>query len=452
MKRKEVRFTPFNIREVGEEGTFEGYASVFDAVDSYNSRFIKGCFTRTIQHRKGVVPLLDEHGAQIGQSTSLEEDDYGLRVRGELFISTNPQEEVRAARERYVIMRRRQQRGSPQPMSFGFMVNQDTYVEGIREIKEVDLVEVSMVTVPAQPLAGVFGVRSAGEYAAITLPLNDLISDEVFAALRDIDEEVLLSREDTLRLVVLDNIHERNPEVARVLLERSLVSHGTVNLDEFSVLEARDFDEIVLAVRSDALTSAFDVLAGELPYTRSALNAAPRVPLVRVQKGEGQKVLDTLPAISFRNIPVTELSWATRSNQAVTFALADPVDTPDSEVSEAADTRAGAVLSRKNRQKIKDVSKMLGDASTLLASLVADEDDAARDDEPQETRAQPADTQLDPPALGVSQPADTRADPSALENENAGSDEIQAFLSQMLTRAEQVSLETQIYNQLTHKN
>jgi flagellum-specific peptidoglycan hydrolase FlgJ len=163
-------------------------------------------------------------------------------------------------------------------------------------------------------------------------------------------------------------------------------------------------------------------------------------------------VLDALPDIAFRNIPVTELSWATRSNQPVTFALADPVDTPVSEVSETADTRAGAVLSRKNRQKLKDVSKMLGDASTLLASLVADESDAARDDEPQETRTQPADTPPDPSALGVSQPADTRADPSALENETAGSDEIQDFLSQMLTRAEQVSLETQIYNQLTHKN
>lgn len=450
MKRKEVRFTPFNIREVGEEGTFEGYASVFDAVDSYNSRFIKGCFTRTIQHRKGVVPLLDEHGAQIGQSTSLEEDDYGLRVRGELFISDNPQEEVRAARERYVIMRRRQQRGSPQPMSFGFMVNQDTYVEGIREIKEVDLVEVSMVTVPAQPLAEVFGVRS-GEYAAITLPLSEVMSDEIFAAVRGIEEELLLSREDALRLVVLDNIHERNPEVAKALLKRSHIPHFTVNFDEFSVREAKDFDEIALAVRSDTLDSTFDVLAGELPHTRSALNAVPRVPLARVKKGEGQHVLEKLPAIAFRNIPVTELSWATRQAQPVTFALADPSEVPVSEVKEA-DTRAGAVLSRKNRQKIKDVSKMLGDASTLLASLVADEDDAARDDEPQETRAQPADTQLDPPALGVSQPADTRADPSALENENAGSDEIQAFLSQMLTRAEQVSLETQIYNQLTHKN
>lgn len=147
----------FELKAINEDGTFEGYGSVFGVKDSYDEIVAAGAFAESLDaHRaKGTLPaLLWQHrgGEPIGVYTGMEEDNIGLKVRGQLALKTS-----RGA-EAYELLKMKAISG----LSIGFVTREDNYdrVSGIRTLKKVDLWEVSLVTFPANDAARVQGVKS----------------------------------------------------------------------------------------------------------------------------------------------------------------------------------------------------------------------------------------------------------------------------------------------------
>ncbi len=117
-----------------------GYAAIFDAPDKGGDIVRKGAFARAA---KAGVPLLWQHdrNRRIGFVESLSEDARGLRVIARLDDDETP---VQAGAG----------------LSFGYRVramNKQDY----RELTDLDLIEVSVVTHPMQPLARVLAVEAA---------------------------------------------------------------------------------------------------------------------------------------------------------------------------------------------------------------------------------------------------------------------------------------------------
>jgi len=114
---------------------FAGYAAVFDAVDRGGDVVRRGAFAGARR-----VPLLWQHrGAPVGEIEAIGEDRRGLRVIG---CVEAPE------------LAERLRRGAVTGLSFGYRVKQASRGTP-REITALDLIEVSLVASPMQPLARV---------------------------------------------------------------------------------------------------------------------------------------------------------------------------------------------------------------------------------------------------------------------------------------------------------
>lgn len=150
----------------GGAGTaeFEAYASVFGNVDSYGDVMVKGAFARSLAEwaaKDAPVPALWGHNMSdpdynIGHVVKAEEDDHGLRVKVSIDLDSPKGATV------YRLLKSKRVR----EMSFAFWVKD--YREGekdgayVRYVEDVDLIEVSVVPMGANPEAEVLAVRSAG--------------------------------------------------------------------------------------------------------------------------------------------------------------------------------------------------------------------------------------------------------------------------------------------------
>ena len=157
--QREVRNFSLEIR-AAEDGTVEGYGSVFDVQDSYADVIEKGAFAKSIStHKsaKSMPAMLWQHDSSqpIGVWTSMSEDDNGLRVVGRLAMDTVKGKEAHALLKM----------GALNGLSIGFMTKQYRYDEetDIRTLTEVDLWEVSLVTFPANTQARVTQVKSVDD-------------------------------------------------------------------------------------------------------------------------------------------------------------------------------------------------------------------------------------------------------------------------------------------------
>lgn len=166
------------------EGRFEGYASMFNGVDAYGDTIIPGAYKKTIKRKAGDRPIRmrwNHCGPVIGKWTDMAEDDKGLHVKGEL----TPGHSV--AKDVYASMRH----GAVSGMSIGYIARSAREkADGGRELKEIDLIEISVVEDPAD-----LGARITGMKAVIN-ELDNL--KEIEGWLRD---AAGLSREDATALV-----------------------------------------------------------------------------------------------------------------------------------------------------------------------------------------------------------------------------------------------------------
>ena len=123
---------------------FAGYAAVFDRPDRGGDVVRAGAFARSLA-RGEAVPLLWQHrpGRPIGRIDYLKEDKRGLRVIARL-----------ADAEAAALLKA----GAVRGLSFGYRVRA-AQGEGPRELTELELVEISLVSLPMQPKARVHAVE-----------------------------------------------------------------------------------------------------------------------------------------------------------------------------------------------------------------------------------------------------------------------------------------------------
>ncbi len=118
---------------------FAGYAALFDKRDAGRDTIRRGAFQRTLAERREPLPLFWQHRAdqRIGWIEEVKEDERGLRIVATL---DNPDGGAAAALKR----------GQVTGLSFGFRARQFTRDVQGRELTEVDLFEVSLVSHPMQ--------------------------------------------------------------------------------------------------------------------------------------------------------------------------------------------------------------------------------------------------------------------------------------------------------------
>ncbi len=153
-----LHHSPFEVKFVAETGVFEGYASVFNVTDSVGDKIARGAFADSLMAaaRSGALPpLLWQHDPKqpIGAWREMREDAHGLFVKGELFIA-----DIARAREAYRLLQENIVTG----LSIGYRTLQSHFDEksNTRVLTKIELLEVSMVTFPANEFARVSRVKS----------------------------------------------------------------------------------------------------------------------------------------------------------------------------------------------------------------------------------------------------------------------------------------------------
>jgi len=144
-----------DIKSVDDEtGVFNGYCAVFGNIDSYDEIIEPGAFTKTLKERP-TIPILWQHDTDkpIGVTEDVIEDDHGLLVKGRLNLA------VQQGREAYELVKQ----GALSGLSIGFKTIKDKFEGKIRHLKEIKLYEYSLVTFPANELAGVTSIKSMQE-------------------------------------------------------------------------------------------------------------------------------------------------------------------------------------------------------------------------------------------------------------------------------------------------
>lgn len=156
------------IKAVQEDGFFSGYGAVFGNVDWYNDVILPGAFVKSLEkwaEKNKMPPVLWNHndGEPIGVYTNIYEDEKGLFVEGRLLIDDVPR-----AKSTHALLKA----GAIDGLSIGYKTkkaNQQT--NGIRELIELDLGEISIVTMPANEESLITSVKSKLEDGELpTLP------------------------------------------------------------------------------------------------------------------------------------------------------------------------------------------------------------------------------------------------------------------------------------------
>lgn len=127
---------------------FAGYAGLFDIPDAAHDILRTGAFAKSLSALSEPLPLLWQHRAhqQIGFVEQIGEDARGLRV-----IARIDRPDSRAASMLSA--------GHVSGLSFGYRTLNANYSSNGRELLEVDLFEVSLVSYPLQSRARVHLVQ-----------------------------------------------------------------------------------------------------------------------------------------------------------------------------------------------------------------------------------------------------------------------------------------------------
>ncbi|MEC8124602.1 MAG: HK97 family phage prohead protease [Pseudomonadota bacterium] len=145
------------IKAVQEDGFFSGYGAVFGNVDWYNDVILPGAFTKSLERwrAKGKLPpVLWNHndGEPIGPHKIIQEDEKGLYLEGRLLI-----EDVPRAKSTHALLKEDAISG----LSIGYRTKKSNRrADGVRELIEVELIEISIVTSPANEESLITSVKS----------------------------------------------------------------------------------------------------------------------------------------------------------------------------------------------------------------------------------------------------------------------------------------------------
>jgi uncharacterized protein len=139
-----------------QAGAFSGYASVFGEPDTFGDTIKPGAFRRSLREhatKKTKPGLFWMHDPRepIGVWTELAEDERGLKVAGQLVLETARGSEAHALLKA----------GALDGLSIGFRArSSERGPNGGRVLTDLELVEISLVSLPAASKARVTTVKT----------------------------------------------------------------------------------------------------------------------------------------------------------------------------------------------------------------------------------------------------------------------------------------------------
>jgi len=155
VERRALTGLEFRAAEDGKPATLRGYAAVFNKPSLDLGGFIevvrKGAFSRALSDGSEILALA-HHDTRLvlarrsAGTLTLTEDDVGLLVEIKLAETSHARDVAEDVRARNI-----------EGMSFGFVTRRDAWTAGengqpdVRELLDVELIEVSPVAIPAYP-------------------------------------------------------------------------------------------------------------------------------------------------------------------------------------------------------------------------------------------------------------------------------------------------------------
>ena len=133
------------VKADGDEGSFGGLLSTYGNIDSVGDVCEPGCYDRTVSERGTKRPLLWQHDQAhpIG-SFEITTTEGALAIAGRINLG------VSTGRDAYALLKA----GDIDGLSIGYIARDYDYdSNGVRHLKDVDLLEGSLVTIPANDLA-----------------------------------------------------------------------------------------------------------------------------------------------------------------------------------------------------------------------------------------------------------------------------------------------------------
>ena len=165
LEAAEVKFS------ADKPGFFAGYASKFHGIDAYGDTILPGAYAKTLEGRTRPVQMRWNHrGPVIGKFTTIKEDGVGLYVEGELTPGHSVAEDARASMKH----------GAVTGLSIGYRIPEggsEKSEHGGRLLKQIDLVEISVVESPADVNAQISNVKSAIEDSGSLKDIEAILRD-----------------------------------------------------------------------------------------------------------------------------------------------------------------------------------------------------------------------------------------------------------------------------------
>ena len=147
---------------IASDGRFSGYASLFNTRDASGDVVMPGAFAQSLARRRARIRLLFQHDPKepVGIWETMGEDARGLFVAGRL-VPGVPRADA---------LRRLIEDGAIDGLSIGFRTVKATRSGGQRQLWQIDLFEVSIVTFPMLEDARIapFGLDTGAAIAAAT--------------------------------------------------------------------------------------------------------------------------------------------------------------------------------------------------------------------------------------------------------------------------------------------
>lgn len=155
MSRQPSKELKFSLKDLSEDGSFSGLASVYGNLDLGGDIVEPGAFTKTIKDRNGERTILWQHDAKspIGKGQLIDGPD-GLMIRGKLALGMSQ------AKDAYEAIKA----GIVDGLSIGYDVVKREFKDNARILKELKLWEVSIVTFPMNELSRIQTVKSTDEF------------------------------------------------------------------------------------------------------------------------------------------------------------------------------------------------------------------------------------------------------------------------------------------------
>lgn len=162
----------FKFADNSPPGSFNGYASVFGAIDDRGDMVAPGAFGTSLAERKAAgrgLPMYMQHGAAFGGDPrpvgiwdSVEEDDRGLKVAGRMLGL-----DTETGKYNYALV----QGGAVKGLSIGYRPVKVQYGKAAsdpkRTLQQIKLFEISLVDDPMLASARVDQVKSARDIMTI---------------------------------------------------------------------------------------------------------------------------------------------------------------------------------------------------------------------------------------------------------------------------------------------